>query len=212
MIVTDKNRFIAFLEEHDQQRWNRGLEDLLPSIHAVDRMATRIWFGFWPLELTEALQEPAGSEEMARIMDLEGKWHLGEQIDSCVEFLYGANYWPQVKKVVLSHAEAVESNPSDSGPLDRQIREVAAKVAAEVKADESLTFGITAVAFMILQQVGLEAMAAVADRPASGEKYRLSPAQLVRRREQHTSDGRFTLLNGARRRYPGAWDAQRRGG
>jgi len=211
MIVTDKTCFIAFLEEHDQQRWNRVLEGLLASIHAVDRMATRIWFGFWPIELTGALQEPAGSEEMARIMDLEGKWHLGEQIDSCIEFLYGANYWRQVKKAILSHAEAVESNQPNNGPLDRQIREVAAKVAAEVGADASLTIGITAVGFMILQQVGLEAMAAVADRPASGEPHRRSPDQLVRQREKESRDGLFTSLKGARRRYVVVWDEKTKG-
>ena len=79
MSVTEKSRFVSFLEKHNQEIWQETLESLLPSIHEVDRTATRIWFAFWPLELNEALRGQLGAQEMARIMDLEGQWHLEKQ-------------------------------------------------------------------------------------------------------------------------------------
>lgn len=205
MSVTEKSKFVSYLEQHDQKQWNEVLDRLSASVHPVDRMATRIWFGFWPVELTRALEDPAGPEEMARIMDLEGRWHLSEQIDSSVEFLYGARYWPDVKKSVLSHADSAEQ--PDGTPLEEQIRGVARNVASEVKAEESLLLGITAVAFMMLQQVGFDALAAVADEPAAGVPYKKSPDKVVANREKTRGGGSLSsFFHGARQPHRVVWD------
>jgi ferredoxin len=208
MSVIEKSRFVTFLEQHDQDAWNRILDRLVASIHPADQTATRIWFGFWPIELTQVLRSPEGAEEMARIMDMEGRWHLEYQIDSSVEFLYGAKYWPQVKKAVLNHAESA-SQPDGSG-LEQQIRDVAQRVASEEKTDESLLLGTTAVAFMILQQVGVDRLAAVVDKPAEGAPFTGSPASVVARRRKARS-GLLSFLRGANQQYEVVWDEKNRG-
>jgi ferredoxin len=204
MSVTEKSKFVDFLAQHDQKQWNDILSRILPAAHAVDRMATRIWFGFWPLELTRALEDPAGPDEMARIMDLEGQWHLKEQIDASVEFLYGARYWAEVKKAVLSHADA--SDQPDGSHLEAQIRLVARTVAEKVNAEESLLLGITAVAFMILQQVGFDALAAVVDTSAVGGRYKKSPDKIVASREKGSGGSLSRLFHGARHPHKVVWD------
>jgi ferredoxin len=204
----EKTRFVSFLREHNQQTWNELLDNLVPSIHPVDQAATRIWFGFWPLELREALAELQGPEEMARIMDLEGKWRLEEQIDSAVDFLYGSKYWAVVKKAVLEHAASYQQPEGKN--LEQRIRKVASGVAAREKAEESILLGITAVAFMILQQVGMDALAAVVEIPAPGKWQSLSAEQVVRRREKKSRDGLFGFLKGLGRRYRVVWDESKR--
>jgi ferredoxin len=204
MSVIEKSKFVAYLEQHDQQQWNDLLGRILPSAHPVDRMATRIWFGFWPIELTRALEDPAGPEEMARVMDLEGRWHLSEQIDSSVEFLYGAKYWPEVKKSVLSHADSLEQ--PNGTPLEEQIRTVAQDVSSKVRAEESLLLGITAVAFMILQQVGFDALGAVVDQPAAGIRHKRSPDKVVANREKTSGGGLSRWFHGARQPHRVVWD------
>ncbi len=204
MSVTEKSRFVSFLEKHNQEIWQETLESLLPSIHEVDRMATRIWFAFWPLELNEALRGQLGAQEMARIMDLEGQWHLEKQIDSSVGFLYGAKYWLSVKRAVLSHAESTEQ--PDGTPLGEQIRGVARKVAEQEGIEESVVIGITAVAFVMLQQVGMEELTRVADQPAEGGLYRRSPDEVARRRKKKKEAGFIARLQGAGRKYKIVWD------
>ncbi len=208
MSVIEKSRFLASLEKNNQQTWNEILDSLLPAVHEVDRMATRIWFAFWPLELNEALRGQLGAQEMARVMDLEGKWHLENQIDSSVGFLYGAKYWPTVKKAVISHAEGSEQG--EETPLGGQIRGVAQKVAEREGIEESVVVGITAVAFMVLQQVGLEELMTVADRPAEGGLYRRSADEVARRRKKKREGGFIARLQGAGRRYQIVWDEKNR--
>lgn len=207
MAVMEKSRFLASLEQHDQASWNRVLDGLAPSIHPVDRLATRIWFGFWPLELCQALRERGGPAEMARVMDLEGNWRLEEQIDSAADFLYGARYWPEVKQAVLAH---VEGDDRSRAPLEQQIRDVARGLAGRLGLEESLLLGISGVAFMMLRQVGLEPLAAVAKRPASGRRYSGPPEKVVERRSP-ASRRLFDFLRGAKRFFTVIWDERREG-
>ena len=207
MSVKEKNRFVSFLQEHNQQTWNEILSSLVPSIHPVDQTATRIWFGFWPLELNESLGESSGFGEMARVMDLEGKWRLGEQIDESVDFLYGSRYWPAVKKAVLAHAEGYDKPEGKS--LEERIREVSGGVASQEKTQESIVVGISAVASMILQQVGMKAFAAAAEKPAPpARKDRTShtPDGVVKKRGKKSGGGVIGYLKGLGQSYRVVWD------
>ncbi len=147
--------FEAFLNQHDEEAWFEVIATLLPFIHEVDRTATQIWFYFFPLALARALQQAEDPEQLARDLWLFGKYQLKDQIDSSHEFLYGHRYWPEVKKAVIEHATSAKAPASLE--LAAQIREVASGVATKLRVEESLLVGITAVAFMTLQQVGLEA-------------------------------------------------------
>lgn len=170
--------FEAFLNRHDDNAWREIVLTLLPSVHEVDRTATEIWFYFFPIALLRALQQADDSDQLARKLSLEGRFLLKDQIDSSHEFLYGHRYWPQVKAAV-SELAASTTAPA-SLDLANQIRGVAASVAGRLKVDASLVTGITAVAFMTLQQVG-----AAAFKSAPGAVRKLSeksPEQILKDR------------------------------
>jgi ferredoxin len=79
--------------------------------------------------------------------------------------------------------------------LADQIREVARRVASKIKADESLLLGITAVAFMTVQQVGMEAFKAAPGAVLIDKKHaRRSPGQILKERAKDDSQGLFGFL------------------
>ncbi|HEX8142117.1 MAG TPA: hypothetical protein VF553_05935 [Pyrinomonadaceae bacterium] len=191
--MSNENPFQNFLERQDEDRWARALSGLLPFIHEVDRTATQIWFAFYPISLFRALQQAADPEELARRLLLQGKYRLRDQIDSSHKFLYGHRYWPDVKKSVEQYAAS--SAAAASTPLADQIHEVAKATAKQAGAEESLLIGITAVAFMTLAQVGLEAFkAAPGATSVDGKHARRSPDQVLAQRARDDSQGLLGFL------------------
>jgi ferredoxin len=181
--------FEAFLNRHDDEAWREVVAKLQPAIHEVDRRATPIWFYFYPLALLRALQQAGDVDRLVRRLQLQGKYDLKDQIDSSHAFLYGHRYWPQVKAAVTEYAATAQPASLE---LAAQIREVAASVASRLKINESLLVGITAVAFMTLQQVG-----AVAFKAAPGlisNVHNKSPEQVVRERARDDRQGLLTLF------------------
>lgn len=199
MTVIEKSQLLEFLEEQSQKAWLDALDEIGPSIHPVDRDATRIWFAFWPLDLKEALESPEGTDEMARVMDLEGEWRLEHRIDASVAFLYGAHYWAPVKKAVLVHARRDAS-------LAETIRTIASKVAASEKVDVGLVLGVTAIALMALRQIGHEAFEKKVTQPAEGELLHQDPERVIATRKRESRDGLFTVLKGVNRRWEVRWN------
>jgi ferredoxin len=182
--------FEAFLNKHDEHEWEEIMRAIEPSIHEVDRAATRIWFYFFPLSIARALQQAEDPEQFARKLLLKGRYFLKDQIDLSHQFLYGHRYWLEVKAAVASRA-ASSSAPA-SLDLAAQIRDVAREVANRIKVDESLLVGITAVAFMTLQQVGSQAFkapTAVPKKPVTK-----TPEQIVRERARDDSQGLLSFL------------------
>jgi ferredoxin len=185
--------FEIFLNKHDEEAWAAVLTDLSRSIHEVDKTATQIWFAFYPLALWQALGEVEDPERLAAQLLLKGDYELQGQIDSSHHFLYGHRYWPEVKKAVEEHAADFRDGAFPD--LASRIREVASRVASSVKQDESLLAGITAVAFMTAQQVGIEAFKAspgtmTIDRKHAGK----SPAQILKERAKDDHQGLFGFL------------------
>ncbi len=185
------NQILSLLEEHDDRAWAGVVESLTPSIHEVDRNATRIWFAFHPVVLARALARAKDPERLARRLQLQGQYRLADVVDTSHTFLYGHRYWPAVKAAVAEYA----SGAIGSGSLADRIREVAAKAAATAKVDVSRVLGITAVAFMTLQQVGIDAFrasnggvhldASVASR---------SPEQILKARQKESKGGLLGFL------------------
>jgi len=206
MTVMEKTRLLGFLEDRSQEDWLRALDEIGPSIHAVDRDATRIWFAFWPLELRNALSESPDPKEIARLMDLEGNWRLEEQIDSSVSFLYGAHYWARVKNAVLTEADAT------SGSLASTIRSIAQKVGAAERVDSSLVLGIAAVGLMMFRQAGVECFECSKDATATPPLLPRDPAQVMAKRLRRSSDGLFTFLKGVNRKWDVRWEEKREDG
>jgi ferredoxin len=182
--------FEAFLNQHDDQSWRSIINELLPLIHEVDRAATQIWFSFFPLTLSRALQQAEDSERLARKLSLDGKYLLKDQIDSSHEFLYGHRHWPLVKAAVCELAASTVAQ--ENLDLATQIRHTASGVASKAGIDTSLVIGITAIALMTLQQTGAEAFKQ--SPGTSREQSAKSPEQTLRQRARDDKQGLRSFL------------------
>jgi len=185
--------FEIFLAKHDEEAWAAALTTLLRSIHEVDKAATQIWFSFYPLALFRALQHAEDPEKLSRQMLLQGRYYLKDQVDSSHRFLYGHRYWPEVKKTVGSYAASFQ--PSTTSSLADQILDIAREAAKRLKVDVSLTIGITAVALMTVEQVGLSAFTASPGEVAlDPRQVKKSPEQVLKARAKDDSQGWLGFL------------------
>lgn len=195
----------TFLNAHDDASWRSSVNELLPSIHEVDRSATRIWFYFFPLALLRAFEQSEDPARLAQELLMQGDWLLKGQIDSSHAFLYGHRFWPEVKRVVARAAESKESSAQRS--LASVIREVARAVASERRVDESLTVGIAAVGLMTLQQVGLEEFRRTPGEILIDRRYsKRTPEEILRERAKDDTQGLFGFLRTADKRWTIVWD------
>ena len=194
--------FEAYLKQHDERSWAAIVGDLLPFIHDVDKNATEIWFYFYPLRLARALARAEDADQLAKRLLMQGNYYLKDQIDTSHRFLYGHRYWAEVKEAVAGYA--VSDKAPASLQLATQIREVASRVAARVKAEPSLLVGITAVAFMTLQQVGIAAFKASPGVARSSVKK--SPEQILKERARDDGQGLFGFLRGEEKIFTVTFD------
>jgi ferredoxin len=201
--MSNEQTFETFLSRHDEESWGAALATLLRSIHEIDRNATQIWFAFYPLSLHRALNEAVDRDELAQRLLLQGDYELKHQIDTSHHFLYGHRFWPQVKQAVTKYAERAET----AGSLADQILGVAREVAGETKKDQSLLVGITAVAFMTIQQAGLAAFKAAPGAIAIDQKAAAkSPEQILRDRAKDDSQGLFGFLKTVNKDWTVNWN------
>lgn len=191
-LATTKTPFETFLDEHDEEAWSATLTTLLRSIHEVDRNATQIWFAFYPLSLLRALQSSDNPDKLASQLLLQGKYYLRDQIGASHTFLYGHRFWPKVKPAVEKYGEGFSATKT---PLADQIATVAQTVAQESGIDRSLVVGITAVAFMTVQQVGMTAFKNESGRVLIDSKQtQKSPEQVLHDRAKDDSQGILGFL------------------
>ncbi|MDQ1557871.1 MAG: hypothetical protein QOD32_931 [Pyrinomonadaceae bacterium] len=202
--------FENFLRRHDEAAWAGALESLLPAVHEVDRNATSIWFAFFPLALARAFEQSNEPEQLAARLLMQGNYRLDDQIDSSHAFLYGHRHWPEVKRAVAAHATQFteETAAADSAMLAAHVRQVAREVATQLKVEESLLVGITAVAFMTLRQVGLAAFAASpGEVRLDGKTARQSPEKILRERAKDDSQGLLgAFLRTTDKRWTVTWN------
>ena len=134
---------------------------------------------------------------------MQGNYYLRDQIDSSHTFLYGHRYWPEVKSVVQKHARAFSSNEN----LPDQIMSVAQTAAAQAKVDRSLVIGIAAVAFMTIQQAGLEAFEAATGKISIDKKHaKKSPGQVLKERAVDDSQGLLGFLRTVDKKWTITYD------
>lgn len=203
-----KTAFETYLEQQTEESWAAALATLLRSIHEVDRNATQIWFAFYPLSLHRALQDAADRDKLAHELLLQGAYELKDQVDSSHHFLYGHRFWPQVKRAVEEHAQSSDG----SGKLADQILSVAQKVAAGVKKNEALLVGITAIAFMTVQQAGLEAFKAAPGETVIDKKHsKKTPEQILSERAKDDSQGMLGFLRTVNKQWTVTWDENDKG-
>ena len=196
--MSNKTPFETFLDTHDEEAWSATLTTLLRSIHEVDRNATQIWFAFFPLSLFQALVNSDDPEKLRQRLLMQGNFDLKDQIDSSHTFLFGHRYWPEVKSAVQRHA--AEFNSSRAA-LSDQILTLAGEVSNKLKLDPSLLAGITAVAFMTVQQVGVVAFNAPGTVQIDQKHARKSPEQVLRERAKDDSQGLFGFLRTVNKKW-----------
>lgn len=196
--------FDTFLNQHDEEAWAATLATLRRSIHEVDRNATQIWFAFYPMPLLGALEQSNDREKLAHQLLLQGDYELKSQIDSSHRFLYGHRFWTQVKRAVEEHASQTEVYATS---LADQILAVARTVAQQLKKDESLLVGITAVAFMTVEQIGVAAFKASPGTVSIADKHaKKSPEQVLRGRAKDDSQGLLGFLRTVNKQWTVTWD------
>jgi ferredoxin len=204
MNVKETTPFEAFLAAHDDGAWAATVQELLPSVHEVDRTATQIWFRFFPLALLRAFEQSDDPARLAQELLMQGRWYLKDQPDSSHTFLYGHRFWPEVKRAVM---RAAEGEVKPGATLAEVVREVARAVASERKTDESLATGIAAVGLMTLEQVGLAEF-----RRATGEvlidrrHLKRTPEEILRERAKDDGQGLFGFLRTADKHWTVVWD------
>jgi len=192
--------FEKFLNQHDEEAWSATLATLLRSIHEVDRNATQIWFAFYPLPLFRALQQADDREKLAQQLLLQGDYELKDQVDRSHKFLYGHRFWPQVKTAVEQHADSF--NQTSRTSLADQILALAHSAARQSKKDESLLVGIATVAFMTVQQAGLEAFKGAPGTIHIDNKHvKKSPEQILRERAKVDSQGLLGFLKTVNKQF-----------
>jgi len=194
MTSSTETRFEQFLRQKDEEAWAAALAGLLPSVHDVDKNATQIWFSFYPLSLFRAFEDTSDPELLAAQLLIKGVYPLKEQVDSSHKFFYGHRYWPEVKKAVEAFAASFSDGAADQ-PLKEQILRVAGDAAQATSVDQSLTVGITAVAFMTVRQAGLAAFKNAKGEVLLDRKHaKKSPEQVLRDRAVDDSQGLFGFL------------------
>jgi ferredoxin len=195
--------FENFLNQHDEEAWSAALTTLLRSIHEVDRNATQIWFSFYPLGLFQALQQAEDRQKLAQQLLLQGDYLLRDQIDSSHTFLYGHRFWTEVKRETQKHAREF----SGQGSLSDEIMAVAKNVAAAAKVEQSLVVGITAVAFMTIRQVGLDAFEQSPGNVMIDKKHaRKSAEDVLRERAKDDSQGLLGFLRTVNKKWTVTYD------
>ena len=203
--MNPETAFETFLNQHDDEAWSAALATLRRLIHEVDRNATQIWFAFYPLPLFHALEKAEDRDKLAAQLLLQGDYELKTQIDTSHSFLYGHRFWPQVKKAVEQHADSFAANSGER--LADQILAVARAAGAESKTDESLLVGITAVAFMTVQQAGLSAFKAAPGAIGIDKRHaKKSPEQILRARAKDDSQGLLGFLKTINKQWTVTWD------
>lgn len=200
--MSSKTPFEAFLNHLDEEAWSAALTSLLRSIHEVDRNATQIWFAFYPLSLFQALTNSDDPEKLVQRLLLQGKFYLKDQIDSSHTFLFGHRYWPEVKAAVQKHAANFQSGPA----LADQIIAITNEVAKNRKVDPALVIGITAVAFMTVQQVGVDAFAAPGKVFIDRKHASKSAEQVLRERAKDDSQGLLGFLRTINKKWTITYD------
>lgn len=202
---TTANALETYLSQHGEEAWAATLTTLLRSIHEVDKNATQIWFAFYPLSLFTALRDAHHRDELARDLLLQGDYELKNQIDSSHKFLFGHRYWPQVKKAVEAFSDNFD--PGSKGTLADHILNVAGEAAQTARVNASLTIGITAVAFMTVQQAGLDAFKSAKGEMLLDKKHaKKSPEQVLRERAVDDSQGLLGFLRTVDKKWTVTYD------
>mgnify|MGYP001488423405 CR=1 FL=1 len=199
------NALLDHLHKFTEADWLAAVDELLPSIHEVDRNAVQVWFRFYPLSLKGYIDKAENREATLRGLAMQGGFELKDRIDTSHTFLYGHRYWKAVKCAIKAEAEDKLKEPEK---LVEIIKNIGMHVAEKVQADRSLTLGIAAVGLMTLNQVGagkfFENMERTVEPTGLMAK---SPDKIVAERAKDDSQGLFGFLKTIDKEYSVSYSA-----
>lgn len=202
--------FENFINKFTENDWLNTLGNLLPEIHEVDRNATEIWFRFYPLALHKYLQSAEDKAVAVQQFVMQGKFELGDQIDSSHHFLYGHRFWKEVKEAIVNRADSFSAETAN---LADEIRYIAKDVSGKTKADLSLLTGIAAVGLMTLNQVGLDAFRNSEGKIKAPEGLmKKSPDKIVAERAKDDNQGLFGFLKTVDKTWTVTYDENKSNG
>ena len=121
--------FVEHLSHYAPEHWAGAIDTLTPEIHPIDRLATRVWFAFYPTGPTP------------------------DRIASSHTFLFGHRHWPQVKRAILSAAK----DSSWPVTLNDVLLMIADHATRTSQVDRDQLIGMAAVSLFTLRQVGVDA-------------------------------------------------------
>jgi ferredoxin len=184
--------FESYLNKFTEPDWLAAVDELLPSIHEVDRNAVQIWFRFYPLSLKRFVDAAENRDDTLRGLAMNGSFDLSEQIDTSHHFLYGHRYWKAVKCAIKAEAEDSLAEPEE---LVELIKNIGMHTAEKVQSDRSLTNAIAAIGLMTLNQVGADAFFKNMERTTEPTGLMAkSPERIVAERAKDDSQGLFGFL------------------
>ncbi len=184
--------FEDYLKKHNEAAWTGALEMILPEIHEVDRVATQVWFRFYPLALHDFIESADDKAKAIQQFVMQGDYELDNQIDSSHAFLYGHRFWKEVKSAIELRAENFGEENAD---LAGEILQIAKSAAESSKIDRSLLVGISAVGLMTVRQVGFESFtkaSGAVEKPNGLLKS--SPETIIAERAKDDSQGLLGFL------------------
>lgn len=149
---------------------------------------------FWP-QVKRAVEAHASEGVGVRVSGIDGSIQHAAANTSAKAAIEPASQHPTL------------NTPRPGSSLADQILAVARRVAHDSKKDEALLVGITAIAFMTVQQVGLEAFKAAPGTIAIDKKHvKKSPEQILRERAKDDSQGLLGFLKTVNKQWTVTWD------
>lgn len=200
---TSPINFESYLSTYTPADWGAAIEQLIPCIHEVDRIAIQIWFRFYPLELIRYIQNAENREETLRSLAIQGDFELNDHVDTSHTFLYGHRYWKTVKAAIIAEAK-IFTNQTPT--LIEEIKQIGMLVAEKLKVERPLVNAIVAVGLMTINQVGLEKFSATdgqVEKPTGIMSK--SPDQIMRSRAEDDSQGILGFLKTDNKKYSVAY-------
>lgn len=189
----------TYLARFTETDWLNAIEELLPSIHEVDRNAVQIWFRFYPLSLKLAIDAAENREEVIRGFALQGNFELKDQIDTSHHFLYGHRYWKTVKAAIEAEAAVFTDQTPE---LADEIRDIARLVAEKLSVEPQMIIAMVAIGLATLNQSGLEAFkAASGDVKQPTGMMAKSPNAVIAERSMDDSQGLLGFLKTVNKRF-----------
>ncbi|MEJ7625046.1 MAG: hypothetical protein WKF34_13715 [Pyrinomonadaceae bacterium] len=184
-------KFTDHLKTFSESDWLAAVDQLLPDVHEVDRVALEVWFRFYPLGLRRYVEE-TGRDEAVQGLALQGDFDLADKIDTSHHFLYGHRFWKTVKTQVVAKAE---TSKGESAGLADLINDIGIFTAEKHHVERGLANAIAAVGLATLNQVGLQAFtASPGDTTEPSGLMKKPPAVIVAEREKDDSQGLFGFL------------------